>query len=731
MLTSTRRQYCIVPFWKSVLLAGCLVTWPAFSVYGESPADTTAATEETTSAATPATTQGEGIKPRAEVHIPSLSKLFREWQRSRTGAFSADLWTILVEISENASQGMDRDELSRMVERVRDWPDTSLHAATFAPDTEGRKRWAVRLDWPIRDLHDRVNLILKSDAAQDMLRGVTIKETAGGGYAIRLPESDLAFITPAGGSQSIIASHLDLSPSTEVPRPAGGGDGITIPLLTCRLNLTATEQDSGATFFSSFSAVTAVTYSGLVNAEGEWLETIQVDWPPISGMGVKVFMNRVKQTYFVPDEAFFAGVFNSSVAPNMLESMAGFGPQVMFGEGGFEVVGEESLGPVASRLDTEVCLVVLPGKGFLPAPDVIVQTRSRRPATFASDIRKAVEEINKVFRERDQKQPWKESTIRDRTVFWRDGSGQSGGFLNPLSMNPVLFMTQESDAKGKERDHLVVAWTSTSPEVFVRRWLDLPRHKNRRHLPSGTRTSGEMWVNWKQVYRWTHPYIDMALNAGGIRSLPPKFDAVADRLSDATLTLDLKYTGLGATHRGPIPLGAVTMPALLAASLAEDSGGASDLSRERYASRRLRVLYHHSKLFQKDIGRWPAEIQELDGYIDFDGNPHLMHLELSSNKQWSRWLESLFEVPEEKPEDEEEADVRFDDKLYVIHWARDSWSLGYAPDTFEHLESLYIDQDGVIHRKERRVEKKTAPVAAVDDAKSPADDIAQTEESKE
>jgi hypothetical protein len=716
---------------RLALLVCWAVPGPLHSALAETPSVTIPTAADTPANDLPAGPGSPGIKARAEVHVPSLANLFREWQRSKTGAFSTDLWNILVEVSENTPQGMDRDELTGVVERIREWPDTSMHVATFAPDTEGRKRWAVRLDWPIRDLHERVDLILNSDAAQDMLRGVTMKETPGGGYAIRLPESDFAFIIPVGGSRSIIASHADLTVSAETPRPAGEAEGGSGPLLTCRLNLTPTEQDSGATFLSGFSALTAVTYSGQVNPDGEWTETIQIDWPPISGMGVKVFINRVKQSYFVPGEAFFAGVFNSSLAPSMLESMAGFGPQVMFGEGGLEVVGEESLGPVASRLDPEVCLIVLPGKGFLPAPDIIIQTRSRKPATFAGDIRKAVEEVNKVYRERDQKEPWKETTVRDRTVFWRDGAGQQVGFLNPLSMNPVLFMTRESDARGKERDHLVLAWTSTSPEALVRRWLDLPRNKERRHLPAGSKTSGELWVNWQQVYRWTHPYLDLALNASAVRSLLPRFDAVSDRLSDSTIALDLKYTGLAAAHRGPVPLGCVAVPALLAGSFAEDSGGASDLSRERYASRRLRVLYHHSRLFQKDIGRWPAEIQELDGYIDFDGNPHLMHLQLSSGKQWSKWLEGLFEAPKEKPDDEEEVDPRFENNLYVINWARDSWSLGYAPNTFEHLETLYIDQDGVIHRKERKLERKPALTDASHDSKPPAEDSAPNEASKE
>ena len=45
-----------------------------------------------------------------------------------------------------------------------------------------------------------------------------------------------------------------------------------------------------------------------------------------------------------------------------------------------------------------------------------------------------------------------------------DGANRYPGMMMPMVLRPVLFTTTDTDAKGKERDYLVVGWTSTSPE---------------------------------------------------------------------------------------------------------------------------------------------------------------------------------------------------------------------------------------------------------------------------
>ena len=88
--------------------------------------------------------------------------------------------------------------------------------------------------------------------------------------------------------------------------------------------------------------------------------------------------------------------------------------------------------------------------------------------------------------------------------------------------------------------------------------------------------------------------------------------------------------------------------------------------------------------------------------MDFAGHPELLELELSSRKSWGEWFDGLFESDEEKEnEDEDEEESDLDDDLYVIEWGQNSWRLGLAQGTLEHLEKLYIDQDGKIHRVEK------------------------------
>jgi len=176
---------------------------------------------------------------------------------------------------------------------------------------------------------------------------------------------------------------------------------------------------------------------------------------------------------------------------------------------------------------------------------------------------------------------------------------------------------------------------------------------------------------------------------------------------------------LTVSHAGPMPLGAVFVPPMATLAAAPDDFGGSDLARERLAVQRLDVLYHHSKLFRKDLGRWPAEVAELDGYVDFSGHPELLELELSSSKRWRDWFGGMFEPKKREDEaDDELEDLTKDinDRLYVIEWGREEWTLGLAPGTLEHLEKLYIDQDGEIHRSERndKPPQETQPEADLD-----------------
>ncbi len=643
------------------------------------------------------------LKPRLELHIPSIQTLITDAQRSHTGVLLAPLLRLASEMASTSTEGVEAEEAGAIIRHIGQWTNTAIGVFTYAPDTEGRPRWAIRFDWPLRDLHDRLRTLLELQTVTELLEEITISPAAGNVHEITLAGSTLAYLAAMDAAHSCLVSHKGLPvPSGPFARPPEMKDD-EMPLIVCRLNLTGTEKDSGATFLSSFSAVTDIVYSGRVDDDGDWVEAVLVHWPPISGVGAKALFGRVKQTFFVPGEAFGALAFKAAMGPGMLDAMAGFGQQaVMEAPGQMAIIGEPGIGPITSSVESEMCVTLLPGTGFLPAPDIVVQARTKRAKRLIDRVREEVEQINEAYRERDRSEPWHESTVRGRAVFWSDGAARYPGVVMPLVMRPVLFTTTEIDARENRRDFLVLGWTSTSPERFVRRWLDLPRTKNKRYVPERKKTNGQLWINWRQVYKWFSPYVNVATGALVGMAPFPDADEVADSMTDALLTAKTSYAGLSISHQGPLPAGLLLVPSLVNMSSSTDEGGGSDLARERLACQRLKVLHHHATLFKKDVGRWPAEVAELDGYVDFAGHPGLLKLRPSSRKRWTEWFGEW--SGKDKKGDQEEADDEedeLDDDLYIIDWGRDSWRLELAPDTLEHLEELYIDQDGKIHRKEK------------------------------
>ena len=137
-----------------------------------------------------------------------------------------------------------------------------------------------------------------------------------------------------------------------------------------------------------------------------------------------------------------------------------------------------------------MCLTVLPGTGLFPIPDVVCQAKVKRSERLIDGLRETVESINTEHLKREHPAPWHEDEWCGRTVFWSDGGGGSRGLMVPAVMRPVLFVSREIDAKDRERDFVVLAWTSTSPRGLVRRWVGLPRGENRRYLPTVSKTRG-------------------------------------------------------------------------------------------------------------------------------------------------------------------------------------------------------------------------------------------------
>jgi hypothetical protein len=91
----------------------------------------------------------------------------------------------------------------------------------------------------------------------------------------------------------------------------------------------------------------------------------------------------------------------------------------------------------------------------------------------------------------------------------------------------------------------------------------------------------------------------------------------------------------------------------------------------------------------------------------------------------------MAEAPEEEEEEKEEGQwYSLETDLYVIDWGRERWTLGFEPGTFEHLDKLYIDQDGRIHRVVKPTsaepEKQQADKPAVD-KHTTSDEVAESE----
>lgn len=687
----------------------------------------------------------EGIRPRLELLVPSVLRLLSEVHRSHAGVFADFASELMLEMSRSSSEGIGADEVLAIVAMVKSWPDTGVQAFIFAPDREGRARWAIRLDWPLEQLSSRLRGLLDLPAAKEVFSGIQTRDEDGVLH-LRLGEEPLAAVYAAGPGRSVLASHADLPLPSSGSKPAAAADAQeeatgasgddeeadaaeTTPtaaapapaeaLITCLLNLTKTEADSGATFLSSFQAVNGAEYSGYVNDKGDWVERVRIDWPPIAGIGAKVIFGRLQQTFFAPDSSFATMVFNASAAPGIIEQLAGLGPQMFLDEGELEAVADMSAGGLQQKLDDSMTMTILPGTGLFPAPDFVVQSRTKHPDATIELLRERCKKINEMHRERDLREPWKEVEVRGRPVFWSNAAASMSGTMMPFSMKPVLFLTKEADDRGRERDFVVAGWTTTSAESLVKRWVDLPRTKEFRHLPDRRKTNGQLWLNWKLLYGWAQPYVDLAISGASLPVLTPDRKKIEEHLTPAVLTAKLGYTNLTLAHEGPIPAAVLALPAMITTAAAADESGGSDLARERLASRRLKVLFHHCKLFHQDFGRWPAEVAELDGYVDFEGHPELLELELSSAKQWTDFFTDMFSFEEDKKSEDEEEDglpTDIDDELYVIDWGREQWSLGYKPGTLEHLERLYVDQDGNLHREL----KKKEPAAAASGDTPPA-----------
>ncbi|UCG31781.1 MAG: hypothetical protein JSU68_08935 [Phycisphaerales bacterium] len=633
--------------------------------------------------------QEPAIKPRFELYIPSIEHLMRRSRASHAGVLLSHT-SGLFSAKAAGGRGFTEEDWSTLADMVRHWPDTSLAVATFAPTAEGKRRWFVRLDWPLADLHARASEILEMKAAEEMLEGVTLTGDESG-YQLTLGDVTLAVMLPDDAASCLIVSDA------EVPRPEAlyGQDAKgdqppkdTSTLVYSRFNIAGTEKDSGALFGTQIPWVDNIRYQASVRTGGEWSERFGVAWNAMVGTAAKAVIKNAKRGFHVPREAFGAALVSSPMLQSMLDLMAGLEPGTLMSEVG---------GLTGDRVGPEMCFVLLPGTGILPFPDIVIQTRVRYESAVQDDIRKAVAKKNEERAKDELPEIWHEMKVDDRAVFYYDARDKADRGMQPAVYRTVLFFDERTDPTGRARTYLNIGFTSTDVEALVRRWTRPLAEGDRVALASSKQVDAHGWLNWSRLYDSVCVWLNVAIAGIDPMAVLPPTDAVKDQLSDAMVTVNAKYTGLLIRHRGPVPAGLLYLPLTMASTLAPDESGSTDLSRERIACDRLKLLHKNALLFKKDVGRWPARVAELDGYIDFAGSPWVLKLRRSTRSAWREGFKDLLSPGDEETEQEgEETDI--DDSIFVITWDGTHWTLGLKPGTLDHLEALYIDQDGKIHR---------------------------------
>ena len=85
------------------------------------------------------------LKPRFELDVPSVEALVAAARKSHSGVLVETAARTLREVASASADGVDAETAEALVSQITALPDTSLSVFTYAPDTEGRPRWAIRL----------------------------------------------------------------------------------------------------------------------------------------------------------------------------------------------------------------------------------------------------------------------------------------------------------------------------------------------------------------------------------------------------------------------------------------------------------------------------------------------------------------------------------------------------------------------------------------------------------
>lgn len=626
--------------------------------------------------------------PQVEVYVPSVARLAEEIQRSRTAKLYHAMAAMIPVPVDETGEGIDPQAIISLLKKTTAWPDTSVSIFTYTQDRDGRPRWMIRLDWPLDDLRKRMDEILKDDAAKKILKDMTLKRNDDGTFQIELPDTIIAVLRKTEGG-SLIASTVDLQPPEKAFGQKSRSDESAAmkrtksSLVYCRLNLEAgSEGERGHSLFSQISGVSDIRYAASVGADGLWKERFNIRWNPLLGMALKAVFKKASEPFECPKNAYAAAVFHFGMTEGLADSIAGLPPQT-----------------IGSRADGEAAFSALPGTGFLPIPDLFYQFHARGKDKIIAAIRKSMREDAKKRKEDDRPTAWHENKIGGRPIFWRDPSADRPGGLSLATFRTVVFFEKKEDQECG--DQLIVAQTSTGADDAVHRWDELCAKKSlRTRIPTSDHSHWQAVIHWKSIYSLFSPYLTLAAGLSEEGGAAPGVEDLGDALDDSTIDIRIQYSGLDARHQGPLPIGAVYVPAVTAASLSETADPDSEAQREQTACRNLRVLYHHSKLFKKDYDRWPANVAELDGYVDFASHADLLSLS-PRDGGFLRGFVSMFTAGKPrkmKADSNDEEEDGIDDSLYEIDWSPSDWKLKYRADEFADYATIYIDAKGEIHR---------------------------------
>jgi hypothetical protein len=626
--------------------------------------------------------------PQVEVYIPSVAVLRSEAERSKTADIYRAISGMLPAQEDETGEGLDIGAVLKLADQIAKWPDTSVVLTIYSMDKEGRPRWALRVDWPLEELRNRIEELLESDAARELLKDVKLTESDEEIWRLELPDYVLAVLSKSGDG-SLVASTAELKPPAAIFGQEGFGKGddaaAATPkkkprkpmLLYSRLNLEAGDDESSSPF-AMISGVRDVCYGISLGKDGVWSEKLIVRWNPLLGTALKSVFRKVDKPFDCPRNAYAVASFNLSMGGGLADQLGDLPP-----------------GTIGSKASSQVAFAAVPGTGFLPFPDLYFQFNAPKKDKIIASIREAIDEDAKKRKEEDKILAWHEEKADDRVVFWRDPSADSAGGLMPARFRTVLFFdSPEEEDAGPTR--LIIAQTTTAAPDAVRHWKELTKsRKSRITIPDSTKIHWQARINWRSVYALAQPYLCLLSSVEEDTSLPPTVEDLSDDLTVSILNIRIDYAGFEIRHSGPIPAGAIYVPAITAMALSDSGNAWSEAGRERIACQHLRVLYYHAKLFKTDYGRWPATVAELDGYVDFAAHPDLLWL-WQQDRSFMERVASSFTV--EKPKLREKEDGELDDSLYEIDWTPTDWKLKFRDGEFKNYATIYVDTEGEIHR---------------------------------